>query len=212
MRRIIIADDHAVVRTGLQLILNETDDLSLCAEATNGEELIKLIINDKFDLLILDASMPGKDGLDLLIDVKKINPELPVIIFTMNNDSHYAVRMIRAGASAYINKETDTDLILNAIRKVLQGKHYFLPEQSDLLEDILNLPQSLYQLPHEQLSDREFQIMFLLSSGLKNGEIAAKLKISKNTVANHRTSILKKMNLENNAELTRYAIQHGIIN
>ncbi len=211
MKRIIIADDHAVVRTGLQLILEETDEMEVCGEASNGEELLNNLINNNYDLLILDASMPGKDGIDLLRDVKKISPCMPVVIFTMNNDNHYAIRMIKAGASAFINKETKTEYIIIALRRVLSGKHYFSPEQSELLAEIVSEPHKFEQLPHEQLTDREFQIMFLLATGLKNGEIAEKLKISKNTIANHRAALLRKMNMESNSDLTRYAIRQGII-
>ncbi len=211
MKHIIIADDHAVVRTGLQLIIDETNDMRVSGEASNGHELTALIVNNDYDLLIMDASMPGKDGIELLQDVKKIKPRLPVIVFTMNNDENFAIRMIKAGAAAFINKETDTDNILQAIRTVLGGKRYFSQAQAEMLAELVSLPDNFAQLPHQKLTDREFQIMFLLASGYKNNEIANKLNVSKNTIANHRTAILKKMNMVNNVEITRYAIKNGIV-
>jgi two-component system, NarL family, invasion response regulator UvrY len=211
MKRIIIADDHAVVRTGIQLILDETEDMRVCCEACNGNELVAALIQETYDLLIMDASMPGKDGIDLLYDIKKLRPAMPVVVFTMNNDDNFAIRMIKAGAAAYINKETEPNSILMALRAVLLGKKYFTPAQAELLAELVSQPNNYAQLPHETLTDREFQIMFLLASGQKNSEIADKLNVSKNTIANHRTAILKKMNMENNVELTRYAIKHGIV-
>lgn len=209
--RIIIADDHAVVRTGMQLILDETSDLSICCEVSNGTELMHQLLKAPYDLLILDASMPGRDGLDLLKEVKTLYPQMPVVIFTMNGDDHYAIRMIKAGAAAYIQKETQPSEIIHVLRTVIGGKRYFFPHQAELLAEMVSDPHRFNKLPHELLTDREFQIMFMLASGLKTNEIADKTALSRHTVANHRTHILKKMGMEGNAEITRYAIQQGII-
>jgi DNA-binding NarL/FixJ family response regulator len=207
-KRLIIADDHAVVRTGLQLILDETNDMAIVDEARNGEELLQKLGDQAFDLVILDISMPGMDALDVLKKIKESFPKLPVAIFTMNPDEMYAMRMIKAGASAYINKETKSAQLIEIFRHILSGKRHFTQRQTELMAEAFTNPAVA---AHENLTDREFQIMFMLSSGLRKTEIAEKLNLSKNTVGNHRNNIMKKMNLSSNSELTRYAIQHGII-
>lgn len=212
VKRIIIADDHAVVRTGLQLILDETTDMSICDEASNGAELLEKLRRNRYDLVILDISMPGRDVTDVLKEIHSNWERTPVIIFSMNPDEIYAVRMIRNGASAYINKETDPKQIIEILRTVLTGKKYFTQQQSTMLAELVIDPEkNVTTLPHETLTDREFQIFFMLASGMKKSEIAIKLSISKHTIGNHRTNIMHKMNLITNSELTRYAIQHGII-
>ncbi len=212
IKRIIIADDHAVVRTGLQLILEETTDMSICGEASNGFELIEKLKSDTYDLVILDISMPGKDTMDLMKEILSAWPLLPIVVFSMNPDEIYAVRMIRNGASAYINKETNPEQIIEILRIVLSGKKYFTQKQSAMLAELVIEPEkNTNSFPHQTLSDREFQIFSMLASGLKKSEIAEKLSISKHTIGNHRSNIMHKMNLATNSELTRYAIQHGII-
>ena len=210
-KRIIIADDHAVVRTGMQMILDETDDLSVDDEAVNGNDLLLKLKQSSYDLLMLDASMPGRDGLDLLKELKAIYPKLPIVIFTMNNDAHYAIRMIKAGASAYIEKETPPKEIIEVLRKVISGKRYFFPHQAEILAEMVSEPMRYSKMPHELLTDREFEIMYFLASGLKPNEIADKISLSTHTISNHRSNILKKMGMAGNVDLTRYAIQQGII-
>jgi two-component system invasion response regulator UvrY len=212
LKRIIIADDHAVVRTGLQLILDETTDMSICDEAANGDELIEKLRHNRYDLVLLDISMPGKDAMDVLKEIKTTWERTPVVIFSMNPDEIYAVRMIRNGASAYINKETDPKRIIEILRIVLAGKKYFTQQQGSMLAEwIIEPEKSVDSLSHETLSDREFQIFFMMASGMKKSEIAEKLAISKHTIGNHRTNIMHKMNLTTNSDLTRYAIRNGII-
>jgi len=212
VKRIIIADDHAVVRTGLQLILDETSDMSICDEASNGNELLEKLRSNKYDLVILDISMPGKDAMDVLREIKTNWEKMPVVIFSMNPDEVFAVRMIRNGASAYINKETSPQRIVEILRTVLSGKKYFSQQQSTMLAEFVIEPEKkTSSLVHESLSDREFQIFFMLASGMKKTEIAEKLAISKHTIGNHRSNIMHKMKLETNSQLTRYAIHHGII-
>ena len=212
LKRIIIADDHAVVRTGLQLILDETNDMSICDEAANGDELIEKLRRNRYDLVLLDISMPGKDAMDVLKEIKTTWERTPVVIFSMNPDEIYAVRMIRNGASAYINKETDPKRIIEILRIVLSGKKYFTQQQGSMLAEwIIEPEKSVDSLLHETLSDREFQIFFMMASGMKKSEIAEKLAISKHTIGNHRTNIMHKMNLTTNSDLTRYAIRNGII-
>lgn len=210
-KRIIIADDHAVVRTGLQLILDETDDLTVCDEACNGEELLSKLSQNSFDLVILDISMPGKDALDVLKEIKNRWFTIPVVIFTMNPDEVHAIRMLRNGASAFINKETNPSRIIEILRIVASGKKYFSPAQMEMMAEMVTAPDKNNALPHESLTDREFQILFMLASGIRKTEIAEKLLLSKHTIGNHRNNILKKMNLTSNSELTRYAIQYNLI-
>jgi two-component system invasion response regulator UvrY len=211
--RIIIADDHAIVRTGMQMIFEGEEDLSVVDEAKNGQELlIKLGANeDSYDMVVLDISMPGKDALDVLKEIKASWNNLPVVIFSMNPDEVYAIRMISNGASAYINKETKSEQIISILRTVLNGQKYISPGQALLLSDKMDSPENLKKLPHTLLTDREFQVFTMLANGIRKAEIAQKLYISKNTLSNHRNNILKKMNMASDSDLTRYAIQNSII-
>ncbi len=210
-KHIIIADDHAVVRTGLQMIFDETQDLEIVDEAASGDELLEKISKDRFDLVIMDMSMPGKDSLDTLAVIAEKWPTLPVVIFSMNSDEAYALRMIRNGAAAYINKQTKSDQVTHIIRTVLNGKKYVSPYQSELFAgQVINASGVSADL-HLLLSDREYQVFILLAGGTRNSEIAERLGISKNTVNNHRNNIMKKMSLSQNSDLTRYALQHRII-
>ncbi|NWJ52157.1 MAG: response regulator transcription factor [Bacteroidetes bacterium] len=209
--RIIIADDHAVVRTGLQLILDETPDLSIVDEARNGQELLEKLCINNYDLVLLDISMPGKDAIDVLKEIKVAYKELPVVIFSMNPDDIYAVRMIANGASAYINKETKPNKIIEVLRTVIAGRKYFFPNQAEMMADIIINPEKNNSVLHNSLTDREFQIFTMLAAGVRKSEIAEKFAITKSTVSNHRNNILKKMNMSTNSELTRYAVQNGII-
>lgn len=211
--KIIIADDHAVVRTGLQLILDETADLAITDEARDGQELLGKLAERHYDLVILDISMPGKDALDTLTEIKTHWPALPVVIFSMNPDEIYAIRMLTNGASAYINKETKPSQIIEILRFVLMGKKYYSPLHAELMADMVTDAPHRHgnSLPHAALTNREFQVFSLLAMGVRKSEIAGKLSISKNTLGNHRNNIMKKMSISTNSELTRYAIQHGII-
>lgn len=209
--KIIIADDHAVVRTGLQLIFDSTADLKLKCECKNGNELLKKVMEEEFDVAILDISMPGRDAIDVLKDVKRIQPQLPVIIFTMNPEESHALRCFRNGASAFINKETEPFELINVIRTVYAGKKFFTQSQMEMMSEMMSGNQSQQTTKHESLTDREFQVMGLIANGESASSIAAKLSVSKNTVSNHRNNILRKMNLKNNSDITRYALQNGII-
>jgi DNA-binding NarL/FixJ family response regulator len=210
-KSIIIADDHAVVRTGLQLIFDTTDDLSIVDEARNGQELLEKLKTNNYDLVILDISMPGKDAMDVLKEIKITLPQLPVVIFSMNPDEIFALRMLNTGASAYINKETQPDKIIDILRFVLKGKKYISPQQTEIMADYISMPEKQVDSTHKFLSDREFQVFCLLASGVRKPEIAEKLEISIHTLSNHRNNILKKMNLATNSDLTRYALQAGFI-
>ncbi len=212
MYSIIMADDHAVVGTGLQLILSQTTDLRLVEHVKNGNELLDRLKEESFDLVILDISMPGKDALDVLKEIKSAWPAIPVVIFTMNPDESFSSRMLLSGASAYINKETLPDQIINVLRTVAQGKAYKTEKQEELLYEFNVNQKGASDRNHEVLTDREYQVLHLLAQGVRKDDIANSLNVSKNTVSNHRNNILKKLGLSGNSELTRYAIQHGIIN
>ena len=208
---IIIADDHAVVRTGLQLIFEDTTDLTIEDEARDGQELLDKLAANRYDLVILDISMPGRDSLDVLSAIKATWKELPVIIFSMNADEVYAIRMLKNGASAYINKETRPKQIIEIIRTVLRGRKYYSDRHTEIMTEMITDPGRSASSPHNTLTDREFQIFLLLVSGTRKPAIAEKLLISKHTLSNHRNNIMKKMNISSNADLIRYAFQNGII-
>jgi two-component system, NarL family, invasion response regulator UvrY len=210
-KHIIIADDHAVVRTGLQLILDETHDMRVVDEAGNGDELLEKLGKSSYDIVVLDMTMPGKDTTDVLKEINLKWPQVPVVIFSMNADDAFALRMLANGASAYINKESQPNELIRALRTVAKGQRYLNARQSELMLNSFASREEIGKLPHEELSDREFQVFCLLAMGLRNSEMAQKLDISKNTVSNHRNNILKKMGFAGNSDLTRYALQHGFI-
>ncbi len=212
MYRIIMADDHAVVSTGLQLILSQTTDMRLVEHVKNGTDLLDKLKIDSYDLVILDISMPGKDALDVLKEIKSTWPDLQVVIFTMNPDESFSSRMLLNGASAYINKETMPDQIIKILRLAAQGNVYKSEKQEELLYEFTVNQKGVQDGNHELLTDREYQVLHLLAQGVRKDDIANSLNVSKNTVSNHRNNILKKLGLSGNSELTRYAIQHGIIN
>jgi len=209
MIRIIIVDDHAVVRKGLKQIIEEAPDLDVCDEASSGIELLEKISTTKYDVVLLDISMPGKDGLDTLKDIKIKAPNLPVLIFTVYPEEQYAMRVLKSGAAGYINKECEPEELIKAIRTVSQGRKYVSPELAQILAS--NIDGTSTQLDHESLSDREFQVMIMISSGKTVKDIADELNLSVNTISTYRIRILEKMKLKNNAELTRYAIKNGLV-
>jgi DNA-binding NarL/FixJ family response regulator len=210
MINIIIADDHAVVRKGLKQIFDETLDLFVADEASSGNELLEKVRKSKFDVVILDISMPGKDGLDTLKELKNEKPELPVLIFTIYPEEQYALRVIKAGAAGYVNKESEPEILIEAIRKVSQGRKYISPDLAELLAS--NLEVGAGEAPlHEVLSDREYQVMCLIASGKTATEIAKELSLSINTISTYRMRILEKMGMKNNAELTHYALKNRLV-
>lgn len=208
MIRIIIADDHAVVRKGLKQIFDETLDLVVTDEANSGIELLDKIRKNDYDVVILDISMPGKDGLDTLKELKGIKPDLPVLIFTIYPEEQYAVRVLKAGASGYINKESEPELLIEAIRKVSHGRKYISPYLAELLASNLDTGEAPL---HEQLSDREYQVMCMIASGKTATDIAKELSLSINTISTYRIRILEKMGMKNNAEITHYALKNRLV-
>jgi two-component system invasion response regulator UvrY len=206
--RILIADDHAVVRRGLKQIIAETPDIVIADEATNGREVLDKIRNGDFDEVLLDIAMPDKDGMDVLNQIKYERPELPVLMLSMYPEEQFAVRALRAGASGYLTKESAPDELVTAIRRVSAGGKYV---SSALAEKLASLLQNIERPPHEALSDREYKVMCLIASGKTVTEIAGELSLSIKTISTYRARVLGKMKMRNNAELTHYAIRNHLV-
>jgi len=209
MIKILVVDDHAIVRDGLKRLLVDTSDMVVADEASNGEEVINKVGNNDYDLVLLDISLPGRDGLDVLKQLKCTNPQIPVLILSMYPEEHYAVRSLRAGASGYLTKQNSSDELIGAIRKVAQGRRYITPSLAEKLA--FELGVDVRKLPHEKLSDREYQVMCMFGSGKTVKEIAETLSLSIRTISTHRAHILKKMEMKNNAQLTYYAIKNALV-
>ena len=209
MKRILIADDHAILRRGLKEILVGEFDGAIFGEAGNAQEVLTEVQNQPWDLVILDITMPGRSGLDLLRDLKQLRPELPVLVLSMHPEDQYAKRVLRSGAAGYMNKETAPKELVTAIRKVLDGGRYVSAALAEKLAS--DLSAQAVRLPHERLSDREFEVLRMIASGKTITQIADELHLSATTVSTHRARILDKMSMTNNAELMRYAMRNGLI-
>ncbi|CAG0952792.1 Oxygen regulatory protein NreC [Burkholderiales bacterium] len=208
MIRVLLADDHAIIRDGLKQILADTEDLQVCGEAADGNEVLRKVREGDWDVLVLDISMPGRSGLEVVKLVKEENPKLPVLILSMHHEDQYAVRALRAGASGYLTKEADADQLIAVIRKVAQGGVYISPTVAELLaRDVMPAATGL---PHQALSDREFQVFNMIAAGQSITQIGEALSLSVKTVSTHKARIMQKMNLANQAELIRYALAHGL--
>ncbi len=209
MIRILIADDHAIVRKGLKQIISETQDMLVADEAGDGQEVLNKVRKNGFDMVLLDISMPGRTGLDILRELKAEKPKMPILVLSMYPEEQYAVRVLRAGASGYLTKESAPDELIAAIRRVSLGKKYITPSLAERLA--LDLDIDSEKPLHETLSDREYQVLCLIASGKTVGEIAEKLSLSAKTISTYRARILEKMNMKNNAELTHYTLQHKLV-
>lgn len=209
MIRLLIVDDHAVVREGLKQIFSDTSDIVVADEASSAEEAINKIIENNYDVILTDISMPGRGGLELLQEIKEINPELRVLILSMHPEQQYALRALKAGASGYLTKNTPPEELIKAIRKIAQGRRYITETVSEQMADDLSKDTS--KPLHETLSDREYQTMRLIASGKTVSEIAKELSLSVKTVSTYRSRILVKMNMKNNAAITYYAIKQGLV-
>ena len=209
MTRVLVADDHAVVRRGLGQIIAETMDLEVGAEASNGAEVLTLIQDDEFDAVVLDINMPGMDGLDTLKQLRAVRPDMPVLVLSMHSAEEYAIRVLKAGASGYMNKESAADDLVSALRKISSGGKYMSPEVAESL--LAHVTSGGNGPLHATLSDREFQVLCLIASGKPVSEIADQLSLSVKTISTYRARILDKMNMKNNAELTHYAIKNELV-
>lgn len=209
MIKILIADDHAVVRRGLKQIVSETPDIIVTGEASTGYEVLDKVRGNDYDAVILDISMPGGDGLNILKQIKKEKPKIPILLLSVHPEDQYAVRALKAGAAGYLTKDSATGELISAIRRVSCGRKYVSSQLAEKLA--LDLETDRGKQLHEKLSDREYQVLCMMSSGKMAKEIATDLCLSVKTISTYRSRILEKMRMKNNAELTHYAIKHGLI-
>lgn len=209
MIKILIADDHAVVRKGLKQILAETTDIVAADEAINGQEVLEKIRKNDYDIVMLDISMPGRNGLDILKQVKIEKPEMSVLILSMHPEEQYAVRALKAGASGYLTKDSAPDELILAIRKISQGRKYITSSLAERLAFYLEVDSE--KPLHEALSDREYEVMRMIASGKTVREIAEELFLSIKTISTYRSRILEKMGMKNNTELVHYALKNRLL-
>jgi len=209
MIKILIADDHAVVRKGLKQILAETTDIVAADEAINGQEVLEKIRKNDYDIVMLDISMPGRNGLDILKQVKNEKPEMSVLILSMHPEEQYAVRALKAGASGYLTKDSAPDELILAIRKISQGRKYITSSLAERLAFYLEVDSE--KPLHEALSDREYEVMRMIASGKTVKEIAEELFLSIKTISTYRSRIMEKMGMKNNTELVHYALKNRLL-
>jgi two-component system invasion response regulator UvrY len=209
MIRILVADDHAIVRNGLKQIVGDTSDMVVAGEASNGQEALNKALKDDYDVVLLDITMPDRSGLDILKEIKSQKPELPVMILSMHPEEQYAVRALKAGAAGYLTKESAPEELINAMRRVSSGGKYVTLSLAEKLASILKAGAE--ELLHQTLSDREYQVLCMIASGKRVKQIADELLLSTKTISTYRTRVLRKMNMNNNMELTRYAIENQLV-
>jgi DNA-binding NarL/FixJ family response regulator len=206
--KVLIADDHAIVRHGLKQILLERYPMASIAEAENGLEALTLAHEHDWDIVVLDISMPGKSGLEALKELRQIQPKTPVLILTAHPEEQYAIRVLRAGAAGYLTKESAPDQFVAAVQRLISGGKHISQNVAELLATKLSAAEET--LAHETLSDREYQVLCLIASGKTIGHIAHDLALSANTISTYRARILEKMGMTTNADLTRYVIENGL--
>jgi DNA-binding NarL/FixJ family response regulator len=209
MIKILIADDHTVVREGLKQIVAETSDMVVADEATSGHEALNKALKADYDIVVLDITMPGRGGLDILKQLRGEKPSLPILVLSMHPEEQYAVRCLKAGASGYLTKESASGELIRAIRRVSSGRKYITSSLAEKLA--FDLEIDTRKPLHETLSDREYQVLCMIASGETVKGIAEKLFLSEKTISTYRSRILEKMHIKNNAELTYYAIKHGLV-
>lgn len=207
--KVLIVDDHAVVRQGIRQILTEMSETVGIGEAGNGGDAIRLLREDSWDIVLLDIGLPGKNGVEVLKQIKSEWKKLPVLMLSMYPEDQYALRAIRAGAAGYMTKESAPDELLTAISKVKNGGRYISGEVAEKL--VFELDDSSDALPHQSLSDREFEVLRMIASGKTVSEIAEMLSLSVKTISTYRSRILEKMKMKHNAELTHYALKHQLV-
>ena len=205
---VLIADDHAIVRQGLKQILSETDDLVVAGEADDGAEALRIARQTRCDVFLLDVSMPNRNGIDTLKQLKKEFPRLPVLMLSMHPEEHYAVRAIKSGAAGYLTKQSAPGLLVTAIRQVASGKRFISPSLAEHLAAAISDEGD--KLPHERITDREYQVLSRITGGKTVSQIADELNLSVKTVSEYRKRLLEKMHLETTAELIRYGVEHGL--
>ena len=209
MIRVLIADDHAILRQGLKQILAETEDMEVAGEAESGGQTMRMVRDGGYDVVLLDISMPDRNGMDTLKLIKKEKPKLAVLMLSMHPEDHYAVRALKAGAAGYLNKQSAPDDLVSAIRQVASGRKYV---SAAVAEELANtVGQDIERPVHDTLSNREYQTLCMIASGRSPSDIANDLSLSVKTVSVYRARVLEKMKLRNNAELTHYAIKNRLI-
>lgn len=209
MIKVLIADDHQILREGLKQLLAEYGDIQVAGEASDGNEALKKIREEDWSVVVLDMSMPGKSGIELIKQIKAEKPMLPILILTMHKEEQYVARTLKAGASGYLSKDSASAQLVQAIRAVAGGGGFLSPEVAQKMA--FGMVQSSNALPHTLLSDREFQIFQMLAAGMGISEIADNLHLSAKTISTHKTRLLLKMSLSNTSDLIRYAIKHRLI-
>ena len=209
MFKIIIADDHAVVRRGLKQILQESFSNAIIVEVEDAEALLKKVMEETFDLVISDISMPGSSGLDVLHQIKKYYPKLPVLILSMHSEELYALRVLKAGASGFLNKDFIPEQLVEAVNRLISGKKYITENIAERLASSLDLDDN--KMAHENLSDREFEVLKYISSGQTVSDIASRLSLSVTTISTYRSRIMNKMHLKTNAALMMYSMENKLI-
>ena len=205
---VLIADDHAIVRQGLKQILSEPEDMLVTGEADDGAEALGLARQQPWDVFLLDVSMPNRNGIDTLKQLKKEFPRLPVLILSMHPEEQYAVRALKAGASGYLTKQSAPEQLVNAIRQVASGKKYLSPAVAQQLADAIS--EDTEKSPHERITDREYQVLKLIAAGKTLTQVAETLNLGVATVSTYRARLLEKMGLRSTAELIRYGLEHGL--
>ena len=211
MIRILIADDHAIVHRGLKQIVADEPDMVVAGEAKTGHEALMLIRQQPWDVVVLDLSMPGRGGLDVLKELSQERRRVPVLVLSMHPEAQFAVRALRLGAAGYLTKESAPEELVKAIRKAVAGGRYVSASLAEKLAGNLMAGGQVERAPHEMLSDREYLVLRLIASGKSVSAIADELALSVKTISTYRTRILEKMGMTNNAELTHYAISRGLI-
>lgn len=210
MLNILITDDHSIVRQGFRDVLIKEMGQVVVGEASNAQEALQMVGKKRWDAVVLDISMPGRSGLDVLRDIKAAHATLPVLILSMHDEEQFALRVLKAGASGYMNKASAPSELVRAVRKILTGGRYVSPSLAEKL--VTHLVDDSEKPPHERLSDREFEIMCLIASGKSREAIGKAIHLSVKTVSTYRSRILEKMKFQGNAEITRYAIENSLVN
>lgn len=209
MIKVLIADDHAIVREGLKQLLSAAGDMEVTGEAGDGQEVLELIRDHDYDVIVLDMTMPGISGIDLIKRIRQKRPDLRVLVLSMHKEDQFAIRSLKAGAAGYLTKGTTPDILLSAIRRVADGGRHI---SRNLAEKLAFEMDPFEDKPlHELLSDREYQVLCLLASGKNINDIADKLSLSANTVSTHKHRLMRKLNIDNNAELIRYALSRDLV-
>jgi DNA-binding NarL/FixJ family response regulator len=209
MIKILIADDHPIVRAGLKQVIEKSPDMKVAGEALNGQEVLDRVSREEWDIVILDFSMPGKSGLDVIREIRRERPSLPVLVLSMHPEAELAPRLLKAGVSGYLMKESATTELVNAIRKIHAGGRYVSPALAEKLAGDLAFESG--RQGHELLSDREYQVLLCIAAGKTAREIALELSLSVKTVRTYRDRVMEKLSFKNDVELSRYALEHRLV-